>query len=142
MYGMADAEGILSAMGDEKESIKIITHSMGSAYGKGYVKALKKYFKEHGHKNVLITLVADFDPFQASKLEAEDNVHTMQFTHKKKGGGEYSWLANDRQLNLLDENYFEDENLGSHFIGTFLNDISKLHEGTYKWDGNEWILQK
>jgi RHS repeat-associated protein len=143
--GLADAARIISAISDENgnitETIKIVTHSMGAAFGKGYVKALKYYFKKHGYSDAVISLVADFDPFQASQLEAEDNVFTQQFTHKKKGEGEFSWLANDRQKNLPDSNYYEDPNQGSHNISTFFNDISNLQEGTYKWNGKEWVLQ-
>lgn len=32
-----------ASTGEIVETIKIITHSMGGAYGKGYVKALKQY---------------------------------------------------------------------------------------------------
>jgi len=28
-----------------------------------------------------------------------------------------------------------------HSISTFFNDISKLEEGTYKWDGNKFVKQ-
>jgi len=29
----------------------------------------------------------------------------------------------------------------SHYITSFFNDISKLREGTYIWNGKEWILK-
>jgi hypothetical protein len=125
-----------------KETIKIITHSMGGAYGKGYVKALKAYIAKKGYENVLITLVADFDPYQASALEAEDNVYTQQYTHKKKWDSMLWWLANQIQDGLSDEDYHEDEGQGDHSITTFFNDISTLQEGTYKWNGSEWVLQE
>ena len=144
--GQKDAEQILKSITDEngnpKETIKIITHSMGGAYGKGYVLALKKYIKKNGYKNVLITLQADFDPYQASNLSSIDNVYTMQFTHKKKGDGNYPWLANQKQNNLEDESYHEDKSKGSHNITSFFGDISKLKEGTYLYNNGEWVLQK
>ncbi|TKG88021.1 hypothetical protein EYV94_27725 [Puteibacter caeruleilacunae] len=138
--GMLDAEIILKQITDEngnpKETIKIITHSMGGAYGKGYVKALKAYIAKKGYKNVLITLVADFDPFQASALEAEDNVYTQQYTHKKKWDSLLWWLANQIQDGISDDDYHEDEKQGDHSIMTFFNDISNLQEGNYVWNGS------
>ena len=43
-----------------------------------------------------------------------------------------------------DYEYNENENKSSHSILSFLDDISKLQEGTYKWNGTtqEWDLQK
>ena len=46
------------------ESIKVITHSMGGAYGKGYVKAILEYAKENNIAGVTIAFEADFVPFQ------------------------------------------------------------------------------
>ena len=55
---------------------------MGAAFGKGYVKKLKELLAKYGHSDILISLVADFDPYQASQLSADPNIHTLQFTHK------------------------------------------------------------
>jgi hypothetical protein len=73
---------ITDKYGNIVETIKIITHSMGSAFGKGYLKGLIKYLKKIGiYDKVLISLVADFDPFQGSELTAEENTYTQQFWH-------------------------------------------------------------
>ena len=109
---------------------------MGGAYGKGYVKALKEYIKtlpKEQQKQIKITLVADFDPFQAGSLKADSSIFTQQFTHL---GGLFG-LAEDRQEGLNDENYYESN--GEHSIFTFVKDINNLEEGTYKWNGKEWI---
>ncbi|MCB9303640.1 MAG: hypothetical protein H6566_23630 [Lewinellaceae bacterium] len=70
MTGVANAEAILNQIIDENgnvtETIKVITHSMGSAFGKGFVKALLRAARKRGVKGVPVTLVADFDPFQAA----------------------------------------------------------------------------
>ena len=140
--GQKDASMIIANLARDKttgeivETIKIITHSMGGAYGKGYVKALKEYIKtlpKEQQRQVKITLVADFDPFQAGSLNADPNVFTQQFTHL---GGLFG-LAEDRQGGLSDENYYESK--GDHSIFTFLGNINDLQEGTYKWNGTEWI---
>ena len=78
------------------ETIKVITHSMGAAYRKGYVKKLKQLLNENGYgKSVLISLVADFDPYQANHLAPVKDVFTMQFTHD-------GFLADYRQWRLDD----------------------------------------
>ena len=109
-------------------------HSMGAAFGKGYVRKLKELLVKNGHPEVLISLIADFDPYQAAKLSADSNIYTLQFTHQ-------GIIADQRQNNLPDTNYRVDSQRDSHSIYSFFNDISRLQEGTYVYDGNNWILQ-
>ncbi|QMU63341.1 MAG: hypothetical protein GKR88_02970 [Flavobacteriaceae bacterium] len=118
---------------------------MGDVYGKGFVKAIKEYIKNHKDprvRRVLISLVADFDPFQAGSKygKADPNIYTQQFIHDGFwdifGAG---WLANENEEGA-DETK-DDEKKSSHFIDTFLGDISNLQEGTYEWDKDkeEWV---
>ena len=89
-------ESINSSDETVPETIKVITHSMGAAYRKGYVKKLKQLLNENGYgKSVLISLVADFDPYQANHLAPVKDVFTMQFTHD-------GFLADYRQWRLDD----------------------------------------
>ena len=91
--GLKDASKIISNLaknseGEIVETIKIVTHSMGGAYGKGYVKALQKYISglsNDEQKQIRISLVADFDPYQASDLTIDPNIKTTQFIHEKNG---------------------------------------------------------
>lgn len=138
--GKKDAKVIIENLARDKtsgeiiETIKIITHSMGGAYGKGYVKALQEYIKtlpKDQQKQIKITLVADFDPYQAGSLKANKSVFTEQFSHI---GG----LADERQEGLNDSNYHEDSTQSAHSIMTYFNDINSLQEGTYKWNGTSW----
>lgn len=105
---------------------------MGAAYGKGYAKALQHYFKENNIDEAYISLVADFDPYQASGLIANPDIYTLQFTHI---GG----LADQRQKDLPDSNYFEDNQEESHRIMSFWNDVFKLPQGTYIKCGDKWV---
>ncbi|MEZ5045302.1 MAG: RHS repeat-associated core domain-containing protein [Saprospiraceae bacterium] len=134
--GLANAEAILDKIVDENgfvtETIKIITHSMGAAFGKGFAAALLKIAKRRKVKGVPITLVADFDPFQADRLEAHENVFTQQFWHD----GGFFGLADQTQKNA---SVREDKEQASHSIMTFFNDISNLQEGRYEYNGKEWI---
>jgi RHS repeat-associated protein len=147
--GMKDAESIIKNLardqttGEIIETIKIVTHSMGGAYGKGFVKALKDYIStlpKEMQRQIKITMVADFDPFQAGSLEADPEIYTQQFSHIKKKGRKdsdgHGSLANERQKG--DDYYREDENESGHSIFLFLNDIDRLQEGTYKWNGSSW----
>ncbi len=148
--GKRDAKSIIANLARDKttgeivETIKIITHSMGGAYGKGYVKALKEYIKtlpKEQQYQIRITLVADFDPFQAGSLDADPNIYTQQFSHVGKKGRKDSdgmgWLANEVQSGV--DSYTEDDNESAHSIFTFFNNVGSLQEGTYKWNGKEWI---
>lgn len=128
------------------ETIKIITHSMGGAYGKGFVKALKEYIKTLPiavQKQIKITLVADFDPYQGGDIKADPNIKTMQFIHKNfwnfLGMG---WLANEFEDGIDPNNVRVNTGRSTdHSIFTFFNDISSLSEGHYEWDGAQWVQQ-
>nr|WP_255508582.1 RHS repeat-associated core domain-containing protein [Flavobacterium sp. SaA2.13] len=132
--------------GNITESIKIITHSMGGVYGKGFVAALKYYIrtsKDPQVRKVLISLVADFDPFQAGGNlgKADKNIYTQQFINA--GWSDIfnaGWLANQEEEEEADDVYYN-ENKTSHFIETFLGNIDDLQEGKYEWNDDEqqWI---
>ena len=118
---------------------------MGGVYGKGFVKALKHYIrtsKDPQVRKALITLVADFDPFQAGgKLgKADKDTYTQQFIHDGfwniLGAG---WLANQKEEGA--DEVENNEAKSSHFAETFLDNIDDLQEGTYEWDNDkeEWI---
>ena len=139
--GKADAKEIIDNLKRDPsnnivETIKVITHSMGGAYGKGFVAALKAYIKTlplEQQKQIKITLVADFDPYQAGDMEADPNIYTQQFWHD----GGLLGLADEVQEGVDEDN----SQTGRHWISTFFNDISQLREGTYEWDNNknEWV---
>lgn len=149
--GAKDAKEIIANLARDKsgnivETIKIITHSMGGAYGKGFVAALKTYIKtlpKEQQKQILISLVADFDPYQAGDLTADPDIKTKQFIHKNnKNVTGMGWLANEEEQGIDKKDVHT--NTGSstdHSISTFLNDITKLGEGTYTWDGSKFVKQ-
>lgn len=147
--GKKDASEIISNLARDEstgaiiETIKIITHSMGGAYGKGYVNALKEYIStlpKEQQKQIKITLVADFDPFQAGSLTADPNVKTQQFIHEGEDNAKgMGWLANEKEQGLNEKDiYINTGPSTDHSILTFFNDISKLQEGTYQWSGSSW----
>jgi len=133
------------SQGNITESIKIITHSMGGVYAKGFVLAIKNYIRRSTDpqiKKVLISLVADFDPFQAgtSYGEADPDIHTLQFINS--GWWDFfnaGWLANQEEDGA--EKVKDNENKTSHFIETFVDNISDLKKGTYEWNEEKqrWV---
>ena len=111
---------------------------MGGAHGKGYVRSLKSYIrnsKDPQINKVLISLVADFDPFQGGDLSADKDIFTQQFWHY---GGVFG-LADQIQSGA--EELTENAEKSSHSIITFLDNVSDLQEGTYVWNEQkkQWV---
>jgi RHS repeat-associated protein len=140
--GYRDAKDIVARLTRDKdgkitETIKIITHSMGGAYGKGYVEGLIKWLKENSYySDVIISLVADFDPYQAEKLTANKNIYTQQFDHRNTEGaadGDFPWLGGNEKQEGADY-HRHDKTKSSHSISSFFGDISELKKGEYKWN--------
>ena len=60
---MADGKALIESL-DEGETIKLVSHSMGGAYAKGYALGLQAYMKANGIENVKIEIEVDFAPYQ------------------------------------------------------------------------------
>jgi hypothetical protein len=151
--GLKDAESIINGLardpnGNIIETIKFVTHSMGGVYGRGFVMALQSHIKTlplSVQKQIKITLVADFDPYQAGDISADPDISTIQFKHQNSwnilGMG---WLANEDEQGLSKEGVKTNTDKSTdHSIFTFFNDIQYLSEGTYKWDDakKKWVKQ-
>lgn len=134
LQGKKDAEDIIANLARDKngnitESIKIITHSMGGAYGKGYAMALLEYAKKHNIQGVTIGFIADFAPFQSGQLEAvtgENVGPTLQFSHSND-----MVAGNDPEKGAEQQDTSGDKNQG-HSIFSFMNQVSKLPAGKYR----------
>jgi RHS repeat-associated protein len=146
--GKKDAKTIIDNLHRDKnncidETIKIVTHSMGGVYGKGFVKALKEYIKTlplEQQKQIKITLVADLDPYQAGSYSADPDIKTIQFRVANfwnlSGMG---WLANETEKGA--EQGDVSKTKSDHSLFNFIQTISQLSEGTYKWDNKnkKWV---
>jgi hypothetical protein len=149
--GKIDAAEIIKNLERDKsgnviETIKIVTHSMGGAYGKGFVKALKEYIATlpiEQQRQIKISMVADFDPHQAGDITADADIKTTQYKHKgNKNVLGMGWLANQDEKGLGKEDIKTNTGTSTdHSIFTFFNDISSLAEGTYTWNGSKWVKQ-
>ena len=83
------------------------------------------------------------DPYQAGDLTVDPDIKTMQFIHRNGwnivGMG---WLANQEEQGIdKDDVHTNTGSSTDHSIFTFFNDINKLEEGTYTWDGEKWVKQ-
>ncbi len=83
--GRAKAKAIVSLL-KETETIKVVTHSMGSAFAKGFITALIKYGEENGIDIVSrIEYELDLAPFQPYDQKAVDGVKTIFVQHYNDG---------------------------------------------------------
>jgi len=141
-HDAADIIRSLDRTGGTLESIKVVSHSMGGAYAKGFVQAIVNYAMAHPEEcRGLKISEFDFDPLQAAHLRAIAGVHTEQDTHI---GG----LADGKQEGLEDaqgvkdgNKYREDPSNTSHSIMSFWNQIQKLSEGTYIFVNGQFVKQ-
>jgi hypothetical protein len=135
--GLFDAVNILKRISDSngniKETIKIITHSMGAAYAKGYLKALLQYLKEMGISTDIIEFEADFAPYQPDKQKANSQVDTYQFSHKK------DWIAGKDKMEGAEYMNTSSDTNQTHWIEDFMNQVQNLPAGNY-WVVNGQIV--
>ena len=85
------------------ETIKVVTHSMGTAYSRGYTAALEQYVSEYNakHKDAPLTgfqieTQVDIAAFQGSMLPADQNVKNRFFM-----SGDADWVANGKGKHSL-----------------------------------------
>lgn len=123
--------------GSFKETIKVITHSMGAAYAKGFIKGLI----DAGVPINMIEFQADFAPFQPTKQKAIAGVQTYQFSNDNDN------IANNKALGSpygamegADVTTDNDKNIG-HYIQDFTDKIKNLPAGKYKVVNGEIVSQ-
>ncbi len=150
--GSKDAAVLINSLartnGVITESLKIVTHSMGGAFGKGYIKAIIEYVKAHPKLAIGLSITEyDFAAFQQNKLSAIPGVPLFQFdnkgddvvagavgatngSHHAKQPGREEKGSNDNVLSY-----------GGHSIGDFMRAISTLSEGNYKFINGKFVKQ-
>ena len=144
--GKMDAMKIVNMISDErgniKETIKILTHSMGAAYAKGYIQALKEYFVENNIPLNSIAFEMDFAPFQPTKQTAVEGVATYQVTNTN------DMIANNRLLGSPSGSikgatvYFNNDEHKGHSITDFIDQLWRLPTGTYRVDEKGNIIRE
>ncbi len=118
------------------EPLIIITHSMGAVFGKGFVQAIVDFAKKNPTiANGLMISEYDFAPFQPNSAHAVDGVSTYQVSHTDDiiaGSDKVEGASFMKQTSKS----------GGHSIGSFLDDIKYLPEGTYRYINGKFIKQK
>jgi RHS repeat-associated protein len=128
--GRSDAKALIENL-DVGETIKIVTHSMGGAYGKGYVQALKEYIADND-LDVVVEIEVDFAPFQpddeansanGARNPAEaskGSVPTFQASHSDDG------VAGNKEMKGAEQLDTSEDEKQDHPISTFDKTVEKL----------------
>ena len=130
--GLRDVKDIISKLardskGNIIETIKIISHSMGGAYAKGFLKAVMEYIQKHPEECNGINLAEyDFAPYQPGSQTAIEGVDTYQYSHKKDNVAGNIPIRGAKQMDTYDNKQRR------HPIEDFFDYIKTLPEGSYK----------
>ena len=130
-----DAKSIIDNL-EKGESIKIISHSYGGAYAKGFAQGLLKYAKEHDI-DINIEFEVDFAPFQPGSQKAVKGVgKTIQVSHihdNVSNTPEPNWTLwggfklkrKNREIEGADEVHYDPDPNKGHSIFDFADEIKK-----------------
>ncbi len=136
--GKAHAANLYSSL-EEGETIKIVTHSMGGAYGKGYAQALKNYARDNnidGHK---IELVLDLANYQSSDQKAVSDTNNIQIMHE---ADEVAGIAplEGADRNIIErrgeDKWYKFNGVSEHSVDSFSQEEINEHVPTGKISGN------
>ena len=124
------------AKGNISEAVRVVSHSMGSVFAKGFVQALINYVKMHPEEcQGFMISEYDFAPFQPTSYPAVDGVSTYQYSHK------YDLIAKNARV-LGAEIMKTSENVeDGHSIEDYYKYIISLPEGNYKFINGEFVKQ-
>ena len=125
--GTKDVENIIKSLKRNKdgvitETMRLVTHSMGAAYGKGYSTAIMDYVAKHPKETQGFKLIEyDFAPYQPESQRAVKGVITYQYAHSDDLFRCYKHIPGAKMMKTNQE--------GGHLLKGFLNYISELPTG-------------
>ena len=124
------------AKGNISEAVRVVSHSMGGVFAKGFVQALINYVKMHPEEcQGFMISEYDFAPFQPTSYPAVDGVSTYQYSHK------YDLIAKNARV-LGAEIMKTSENVeDGHSIEDYYQYIISLPKGNYKFINGEFVKQ-
>lgn len=125
------------------ESIKVIAHSMGGAYAKGFIQAIVDYAKKHPEECRGLSITEfDFASFQQNQPTNKGVKGTSLKQYDNKGdkvvgnglyGSEFSTEEGAESRTM-------DNTSGKgHSIFDFLNQIQNLSEGVYVYKDGQFV---
>lgn len=96
--GLIDAKGIIENL-SEGETIKIVTHSLGSAWARGYIRALQEY-KNGMRPGGRIAFILDVNAFGGDEIQSPKNIPLFNITGGDDGksvfGSLLQWMINGK----------------------------------------------
>ena len=146
LYGYLQTRGkeeeIINSLRDKDgnivEPLIVVTHSMGAAYAKGFLRRIMEYVNAHPEDFEGFSVVEyDLAPFQSYLQSAVEHVETYQYSHL------FDLIAFiypmwGRVHYQIRESHMDDDE--THGNETFIKSIENLPEGKYKLVNGEWIL--
>ena len=125
--GLISAQSLISSL-KNGEKIRIVTHSMGAAYGKGFIKGLIKYGELNGiDVRDLIDFELDLAPFQPTYQSAVEGVNTVVIAHRYDNTAGSSPMPNaQNNVNRTDEQFKTDSFIKEHSVKSFTHSELKL----------------
>jgi len=148
VQGEASVAGIIKGLarsgGVITESIKVIAHSMGGAYAKGFIQSIVDYVIKHPEECKGLSISEyDFASFQQNKQSAIKGVSLFQYDNDNDevvsgifGALNGSKHAKEKNAEDYDSNT---NNNGAHSIFDYYGTINNLPEGTYKFENGKFI---
>ena len=138
---LKDAKAIFENL-EEGETIKFVTHSMGAAYAKGFIKGLKKYAKKNNiDMTNLIEFEVDIAPFQPYLQKAEEGVPTTTVSDGGDivAGSDPMQNAEPHVLRAEDSHNFSIE---KHLLPNFEEDVLKFIPKSTKNSSKTFIYEE
>jgi hypothetical protein len=146
LYGYLQTRGkeeeIINSLRDKDgnivEPLIVVTHSMGAAYAKGFLRRIMEYVNAHPEEFEGFSAVEyDLAPYQSYLQRTVDHVETYQYSHL------FDLIAFiypmwGRVHYQIRESHMDDDE--THGNETFIKSIENLPEGKYKLVNGEWIL--
>jgi RHS repeat-associated protein len=128
------------------ESIKVVAHSMGGTYGKGFIQAIVDYAKKHPDecRGLRITEF-DFASFQQNKSSNKGVKGTSLKQYDNKGDvvvGKGLYGSEFATEEGAEERVMDNSSGKGHSIFDFLDKIKNLSEGTYIFQNGEFVKVK
>jgi RHS repeat-associated protein len=144
--GEQQAEIIIASLarsgGVITESIKVVTHSMGGAYGKGFIQALADYARANPDKAEGLRITEfGFASFQQNEQKAVRGTSLKQYDNKGDTVVGYGLVGGsffDKQDGAEERQLNPDASKG-HSIFDFVNVINSLEEGSYIFRDGKFV---
>lgn len=126
------------------ESIRVVAHSMGAAYAKGFIRAIVQYAKKHPEECAGLNIVEyDFASFQQNKQSKEFGSTLYQYDNKGDivvDGIAGNLLGSEHAEEKGADGYVSNANpQGGHSIFDYLSVISTLTTGKYVFRDGKFV---